>query len=1283
MQSISKYKKRFADKCGAGKKSALCAAVKRSPRTKTISFFVALLILVLSSFIVSNFTYSYAAQDNVQVKAGVFHLEGYHAKDENGNLTGYGIEFLNLVSEYSNISFIYTAYNKSWENMLDMLESGDIDVVTSASRTEGRESKFIYSLSMGRKKTVLSISVDDIKHIRGDYSTYNGIKVGLLEGNEDTANKLLAEFAKEKKFTYETPKDDNGNTIYYQSDAELAAALQRGEIDAILTSDLRKTENETTLDIIADNDFYAIARRYLPKKNKDDENEELIPDKESEKLIEEINYAIRQMDINEGDWQNALFYKYYGPVYSSALSFTPREKEYLQQVIAGNKTISVTAFGNRAPYSYTEKGVLKGILPDYFAEIMKLAANAMGVDGIEYELKAPTDEDHYDSLAKDVDVVLDSVTADTIEEDAVVQGFNTITYMTARMARVTRLNHSGEIKKIAVAESQGEPIIRQALNAAGYTDDKIKTCDTGTQALQAVLDNKADAAYVYSYSAQYFINNGHSDELYYSSVNGMVTPISMHISENTNHELLTIINKCIKQIPDDTFNQLANEYISVGPRSFGEYLKDNPGIIIAVVIVIVLTVFIILALYLRGQWNKKMLHTTEQTNKKIKEQLSIVEALSRDYTNVYSVNEELETARILKLEGYVTEGIQRDSIEEYNYNSILQSYIRTRVHPDDREELTAALSLDNIKAKLAASDEFQGSYRILSDGEIHHFQFTYLKIADKENGHDSFILAGFRNIDEMIRKEQEQKNALSEALAQAQYANKAKTTFLNNMSHDIRTPMNAIIGFTSLAATHLDNKEQIKDYLSKIMTSGNHLLSLINDVLDMSRIESGKVKIEEKETSLPEIMHDLKTIVQADVKSKQLEFYIDTLDVTNETIICDKLRLNQVLLNLLSNAMKYTKPGGMVSVRVIQTADAPEGYASYKFSVKDTGIGMSPEFLKHVFEPFEREQTSTVSGIQGTGLGLAITKNIVDMMNGTITVESEVGKGSEFVVTFCFRVTENVADTQKLEHLENLRALVVDDDVNTCVSVSKMLSTIGMRPDWTTLGNEAVIRTEFAMEQNEPYSAYIIDWLMPDMNGIELVRRIRKIIGDLTPVIILTAYDWTDIEQEAREAGVTAFCSKPLFLSELRNALAAPSCGDKEETTEEKEELRFDGKKILLVEDNELNLEIAQTILEAAGFVIDTADDGSVAVEKMKTNPAGTYDLILMDVQMPIMNGYEATRAIRALGNKKKASIPIVAMTANAFDEDRKEAMDAGMNGYAAKPIEIDKLMQTLKEILK
>ena len=560
------------------------------------------------------------------------------------------------------------------------------------------------------------------------------------------------------------------------------------------------------------------------------------------------------------------------------------------------------------------------------------------------------------------------------------------------------------------------------------------------------------------------------------------------------------------------------------------------------------------------------------------------------------------------------------------------------------------------------------------------------RLSRREDGSPVTFVGLFVDIDDEKKMEErleKQKIDLEDALAAAQHANRAKTTFLNNMSHDIRTPMNAIIGFTSLAATHIDNKEQVQDYLAKITTSSNHLLSLINDVLDMSRIESGKVKIEEKETSLPEIMHDLKTIVQADITAKQLEFYIDTADVVNENVLCDKLRLNQLLLNLLSNAMKFTKPGGIVSVRILQKGNAPDGWASYEFQVKDTGIGMSKEFQEHVFEPFERERTSTVSGIQGTGLGMAITKNIVDMMGGTISVASEEGKGSTFTVALQLRTCSGPVGQEVVPQLKGLRALVADDDFNTCSSVTQMLSIIGMRPDWTTSGKEAVLRVKLAEEQNDEYSAYIIDWLMPDMNGIEVVRRIRSIIGDGKPIIILTAYDWSDIEEEARNAGVTAFCSKPIFLLELREILESPFVLKDEEEELPEDVISFEGKKILLVEDNEINQEIALEILGEAGFAMDVADDGGVAVEKIRAAEPGRYDLILMDIQMPIMNGYEAARQIRAMKDSAYADIPIIAMTANAFDEDRKAAFDAGMNGHIAKPIDTEKLFEQLREILK
>ena len=557
--------------------------------------------------------------------------------------------------------------------------------------------------------------------------------------------------------------------------------------------------------------------------------------------------------------------------------------------------------------------------------------------------------------------------------------------------------------------------------------------------------------------------------------------------------------------------------------------------------------------------------------------------------------------------------------------------------------------------------------------------FHIIAMGSEVEGRTKYILVmSDRTADKQINQ------ALSDAVAAAETANRAKSTFLSNMSHDIRTPMNAIIGFTTLALSNIDDKERVKDYLAKTLASSNHLLSLINDVLDMSRIESGKIHLEEVEVNLSDVLHDLKTIVSGKIYAKQLELYMDATDVTDEDVYCDKTRLNQILLNLLSNAIKFTPAGGTVSVRVRQLAGKVHGCGQYEFRIKDNGIGMSPEFAQKIFEPFERERTSTVSRIQGTGLGMAITKNIVDMMGGTIEVQTAQGKGSEFIICLPLRTQDEHRPVEKITELEGLKALVVDDDFNTCDSVTKMLVKVGMRAEWTLSGKEAVLRARQSIEMSDVYHAYIIDWRLPDMNGIEVTRQIRSLHDD-TPIIILTAYDWSDIEVEAKAAGVTAFCSKPMFMSDLRETLMSALGQKLTDASQEllpEEDADFKDRHILLVEDNELNREIAQEILREYGFRVDTAENGAVAVEKVRTAAPGSYDLVLMDVQMPVMDGYTATRQIRALENPALAGIPILAMTANAFDEDRRNAMESGMNGFLSKPIVIGDLVQELHKIL-
>ena len=559
---------------------------------------------------------------------------------------------------------------------------------------------------------------------------------------------------------------------------------------------------------------------------------------------------------------------------------------------------------------------------------------------------------------------------------------------------------------------------------------------------------------------------------------------------------------------------------------------------------------------------------------------------------------------------------------------------------------------------------------------------TFIMTKDDSTG-DVMVMVVTKDITEQVRKQMEQTQALKEALMQAQHASHAKSTFLSNMSHDIRTPMNAIIGFSMIALNHIESRAQVKDCLQKVLSSSNHLLSLINDILDMSRIESGKVQIKEQECNISEQMHNLVNIIQPQVKAKQLDLFIDIFDIVNEDIIADSLKMNQIFLNLMSNAVKYTPAGGAIRLQISQKTVFRRGYGDYVFTIKDNGIGMDPEFVKHIFEPFEREASATQSGIQGTGLGMAITKNIVEMMGGTITVQSEKGQGSEFRVELSLKLQDTERNAAQIKELEGLRAIVVDDDCDSCESVCRMLAQIGMRAEWTTSGKEAVYRAKSAYNEGDSYHTYIIDWQMPEMSGLETCRRIREAIGREVPIIILTAYDWTDIEEEAKQAGVTAFCAKPLFMSDLKSALlAANHLIEKENESASWTEADFSGKRILLVEDNELNREIAEAILTETGFEVESAPDGTDAVDMVRQAQEHYYDAVLMDVQMPVMNGYEAATRIRQMEDKALSSIPILAMTANAFEEDKKEALKCGMNGHIAKPIDVNTLLETLDRML-
>ena len=678
----------------------------------------------------------------------------------------------------------------------------------------------------------------------------------------------------------------------------------------------------------------------------------------------------------------------------------------------------------------------------------------------------------------------------------------------------------------------------------------------------------------------------------------------------------------------------------------------------------------ILGLIILNWKQRKLLMSQKQ------EMSRIVDGVTNLFTRFVVVDLKNDTYEYLKTG-------EKGRLAKGKYSDLVTYFSPRYIAEDGLEDMPTVITKDYIQMHMDKNTPYlQFEYRVQRETERwEHISILSLK---RENGVPTIILHAIQDVTELKREELRNRTALKEAFQAAEAANHAKSDFLSRMSHDIRTPMNAIMGMTTVAAMNIDDKERLKDCLNKITLSSRHLLALINDVLDMSKIESGKVTLAEEEFDMARMVENLLAIIHPQIQGKNQQLKVNTSNITHEDVIGDSLHLQQVFVNIMGNAVKFTPEGGTISFSICEKPSRIQGSGCYEFIFEDTGVGMEEEFVETIFEPFARENSAISRNIEGTGLGMSIANNIVRMMNGNIQVESTLGVGSKFTVQVYLKL-QNVK-TEAVECLKDLRVLVADDEPDACENACEILSSIGMSVDGVLSGDEAIRKLSEAHENAEDYAVVILDWKMPGKCGVETASEIRKQLGDDVPIVILSAYDWSSIEQEAREAGINAFIAKPLFKSRLiyvLKSLIGKQEGKETSDIAELEEKDYSGKRILLVEDNDLNVEIAETMLEFLGIAVETARDGQQAVDILLEKPENYFDLVFMDIQMPNKNGYEAAKEIRASVRKDLKTLPIVAMSADAFSDDIQRVLSAGMNDHVAKPIELPKLSAAIEKWIK
>lgn len=695
-------------------------------------------------------------------------------------------------------------------------------------------------------------------------------------------------------------------------------------------------------------------------------------------------------------------------------------------------------------------------------------------------------------------------------------------------------------------------------------------------------------------------------------------------------------------------------------------VANSVGIQLEVELIVAFGIYI--ACLLLARWKQKKELVSEK-----QEMSQIVSGVTKLFHRFVIVDLENDTYEYLK-------NTEKGLPPEGKYSDLVDYFTVRYIKEEEGVDMSVVITKDYIREHLDKNTPYlQYEYRIQRDSQ--QWENISILCLKRERKVPKHVLLAIQDVTVLKENELRNRIALKDAFDAAEEANHAKSDFLSRMSHDIRTPMNAIMGMTAVAAMNIDDKERLMDCLNKITLSSRHLLALINDVLDMSKIESGRVTLSVEEFEMSQAVESLLAIIHPQIQAKNQKLKVSVANIIHEGVIGDPLRLQQVFVNIMGNAVKFTPEGGTITFSIHEKPSHIPGSGCYEFIFEDTGIGMQKEFLEKIFEPFARAENSGSRNTEGTGLGMSIARNIVRMMNGDIQIESEPGVGSKFTVMLYLKLQD--VEEEDAECLKELNVLVADDEQDACESTCEILNSIGMCADGVLSGDAAIARVEEARENAGEYAVVILDWKMPGKCGVETAREIRKKMGNEVPIIILTAYDWSSIEQEARAAGVNAFIAKPLFKSRLLYVLKSvisPQKEDEVSDVNEFEQSDYSGKRVLVVDDNDLNIEIAEELLTHIGIRVEKARDGKQAVDMLRDKAANYYDMVFMDIQMPVMNGYEAVREIRASAREDLKTVPIVAMSADAFSDDIQKAAVSGMNGHVAKPIELPKLQAALDQ---